>query len=79
MNEISRSAKTTPQVKTNYNGLISPFLEVSFEKFFHNHMKNYIYRPRSFAAPSVDFRFYLYFEFCIDGPFKETKEHVLSF
>ena len=29
---------------------------------------------RSFAAPSVDFRFYLYFEFYVDGPFKETKE-----
>ena len=28
--------------------------------------------------PSVDFRFFLYLKFCVDGPFEETKENVLS-
>ena len=27
---------------------------------------------------SVEFRFFLYFEFCVDGPFKETKEQKLA-
>ena len=37
-------------------------------------------QARSFAAPLIVFSFsFLYFEFCIDGPFRETRENVLSF